>query len=152
MTTSPVRIRAATLADLDFIVNSNVALAHETEDLALDTTVLREGVGALLEQRAPGCYWIAEADGRQVGETMVTYEWSDWRNRMVWWIQSVYVVPEARKLGVFKKLYAHIRSEAERAGSGGIRLYVDTRNVRAQQVYSALGMNGDHYRVFEDMF
>lgn len=152
MSTSPVRIRPATLSDLDFIVNSNVALAHETEDLALDTTILREGVRALLEQRAPGCYWIAEVDGRQVGETMVTYEWSDWRNRMVWWIQSVYVLPDARKLGAFKTLYTHIRGEAERAGAGGIRLYVDTRNVRAQQVYSALGMNGDHYRVFEDMF
>lgn len=152
MSTSPVVIRPATLADLDFIVSSNVALAHETEDLALDTTVLREGVRALLERRVAGCYWIAEVDGRQAGETMVTYEWSDWRNRVVWWIQSVYVVPEARNLGVFKQLYSHIRDEAGRAGAGGVRLYVETRNVRAQQVYAALGMNGDHYRVFEDMF
>ncbi len=152
MSTSTVRIRPATLSDLDFIVSSNVALAHETEDLALDTTVLREGVRAILEQRVAGCYWIADVNGRQVGETMVTYEWSDWRNRMVWWIQSVYVVAEARQLGVFRTLYSHIRSEAEHAGAGGLRLYVDIRNRRAQEVYSALGMNGDHYRVFEDMF
>ena len=152
MPSSSALIRLATLTDLDFLVSGNIGLARETEDLALDTTVLREGVRSLLEQRAAGCYWIAEINGERVGQTMVTYEWSDWRNRIVWWIQSVYVVPEARRHGVFKQLYTHIRSEAARAGAGGIRLYVENRNERAQQVYASLGMSGDHYRVFEDMF
>jgi ribosomal protein S18 acetylase RimI-like enzyme len=83
---------------------------------------------------------------------MITYEWSDWRNRMVWWIQSVHVEPAARGRGVFRALYAHVRHEAEAAGAGGLRLYVDLTNTRAQLVYGAIGMNGDHYRVFEDMF
>ncbi len=145
-------IRIAEPSDLDFVVACNQRLAEETEDLQLDGLRLREGVLALLEGRVPGRYWIAEHDGHLVGQTAITYEWSDWRNRMVWWIQSVYVMPDARKDGVFRALYAHVRAEAEAAGAGGIRLYVDMRNTRAQSVYASLGMNGDHYRVYEDMF
>lgn len=151
MSNAPV-IRPATLDDLDFIVSGNRALAEETEQLVLDQAVLRDGVRTLLEGRAPGRYWIAELEGVVVGQTLITYEWSDWRNRMVWWIQSVYVAPLARKHGVFRAIYAHLREAARESGAGGIRLYVDTTNVRAQAVYASLGMNGDHYRVFEDMF
>ena len=147
-----LRIRPAVPSDLDFVVAGYLALAQETENLTLDASVLRDGVRALLEGRAPGAYWIAELDGAVVGQTLITYEWSDWRNRMVWWIQSVYVSPGARQHGVFRAVYAHLRREAAAAGAGGLRLYVDTTNVRAQQVYAALGMNGEHYRVFEDMF
>ena len=86
------------------------------------------------------------------GQLLITFEWSDWRNRMVWWIQSVYVSPTARRRGVFRALYEHARREAQSQGVGGLRLYVDITNSRAQAVYSALGMKGDHYRVFEDMF
>jgi GNAT superfamily N-acetyltransferase len=146
------QIRPATTTDLDFIVAGNLAMALETEHLRLDAAMLREGVRELLGGRAPGAYWIAEIDDVVVGQLMITFEWSDWRNRMVWWIQSVYVVPAARKHGVFRALYMHVRREAQAAGAGGLRLYVDTTNTRAQQVYATLGMNGDHYRVFEDMF
>jgi GNAT superfamily N-acetyltransferase len=145
-------IRPATIDDLDFIVSGNLALARETESLTLDVDVLRDGVTALLREQAPGRYWVAEHHGRSVGQTLITFEWSDWRNRMVWWIQSVYVLPDARQFGVFRAIYAHLRAEAQATGAGGIRLYVDVTNTRAQQVYTALGMNGNHYRVFEDMF
>ena len=147
-----LHIRPATIDDLDFIVSGNLALARETENLTLDLEVLRAGVTALLREQAPGRYWVAEHDGRLVGQTLITFEWSDWRNRMVWWIQSVYVLPDARQLGVFRAIYAHLRAEAHTTGAGGIRLYVDITNTRAQQVYTVLGMNGNHYRVFEDMF
>ena len=130
----------------------NLALAKDTEDLRLDRVTLCDGVRALLEARVPGTYFVAELDGVVVGQTLVTYEWSDWRNRMVWWIQSVHVVPEARGRGVFRAIYTFVRREAEAAGAAGLRLYVDTTNTRAQAVYAAIGMNGDHYRVFEDMF
>ena len=133
-------------------MQGNLAMALETEGLHLDHVTLREGLRAILEQRQPGRYWIADERGAAVGQMMVTYEWSDWRNRIVWWIQSVYVVPSARSRGVFRALYAHARREAAAAGAGGLRLYVDATNTRAQAVYRALGMNGDHYRVFEDMF
>jgi ribosomal protein S18 acetylase RimI-like enzyme len=145
-------IRPATLDDLAAIVAGNVALAEESENLRLDGETLRAGVRALLEGSAPGRYWVAESDGAIVGQLLITFEWSDWRNRMVWWIQSVYVAPTARRGGIFRALYDHARTEAHRAGAGGLRLYVDVTNSRAQAVYAALGMKGDHYRVFEDMF
>ena len=145
-------VRAAAAEDLDALVAGNLALAEETERVRLDRETLRQGIRALLESRAPGRYWVAELDGRVVGQLLITFEWSDWRNRMVWWIQSVYVSPDARGRGVMRTLYDAARREALAAGSGGLRLYVDTTNIRAQAVYAALGMNGDHYRVFEDMF
>lgn len=147
-----VTVRPATPADLDFLVQGNVRLARETENLELDVATVRLGITALLEGRAPGRYWVAERDGQPVGQTLTTYEWSDWRNQVVWWIQSVYVISSARQDGVFRTLYASIRDAARRDGAGGLRLYVDTTNTRAQQVYTSLGMNGNHYRVFEDMF
>jgi ribosomal protein S18 acetylase RimI-like enzyme len=145
-------IRPATLEDLDAIVAGNIALAEESEDVRLDRETLRAGIGALLDGRAPGRYWLAEADGAVVGQLLITFEWSDWRNRMVWWIQSVYVAPAARRRGIFRALYEHAKREAHAQGAGGLRLYVDVTNHRAQAVYASLGMKGDHSRVFEDMF
>ena len=97
-----VRVRPAELRDLDALVAGNLSLAAETERLQLDPPTLREGILALLAGRAPGRYWVAELDSRVVGQLLVTYEWSDWRNRMVWWIQSVYVVPGATKSGLYR--------------------------------------------------
>jgi GNAT superfamily N-acetyltransferase len=147
-----LHVRPAMLDDLDAIVTGNMRLAEESENVRLDAATLREGIAALLEGRAPGVYWVAELDGQVVGQLLVTYEWSDWRNCMVWWIQSVYVAQEARRKGVLRTLYAHLRGEAQAAGAGGLRLYVDNTNTPAQAAYAALGMKGDHYRVFEDMF
>lgn len=64
----------------------------------------------------------------------------------------MHVDAAARRHGVFRTLYVSVRQQAQAAGAGGLRLYVDTRNTAAQAVYRSLGMNGDHYRVFEDMF
>jgi GNAT superfamily N-acetyltransferase len=147
-----LNIRAAGVDDLDALVAGNLALAEESEHVRLDADTLRQGILALLESRAPGRYWVAECDGRVVGQLLVTFEWSDWRNRMVWWIQSVYVVTSMRGRGVLRTLYEAARREALASGAGGLRLYVDTTNAPAQAAYAALGMNGDHYRVFEDMF
>lgn len=147
-----VTVRPATLDDLATLVDGNAAMALETEQLQLDHDTLRRGVEAVLTGRASGQFSVAEHQGRIVGQLLVTYEWSDWRNRPVWWIQSVHVAADARRLGVFRALYAHTRQAAVEAGAGGLRLYVDTRNTRAQAVYAALGMDGGHYQVFEDMF
>jgi ribosomal protein S18 acetylase RimI-like enzyme len=152
MSAAPVTIRHANIGDLEALVDGNLALAEETEQIRLDAATLRGGVRALLESRAPGRYFVAEIDGRFAGQLLITFEWSDWRNRMVWWIQSVYVMPALRSRGVFRALYEAARREAQAAGAGGLRLYVDTTNTRAQAVYAAIGMNGEHYRVFEAMF
>jgi GNAT superfamily N-acetyltransferase len=147
-----MHVREATPHDLAALVEGNAAMAVETEGLHLDRTTLRNGVATLLAGRAPGTYRVCEIEGRVVGQILVTYEWSDWRNRTVWWIQSVYVQPEFRNRGVYRGLYAAVVEAARMAGAAGLRLYVDARNTRAQAVYTALGMNGDHYRVFESMF
>jgi ribosomal protein S18 acetylase RimI-like enzyme len=147
-----LHIRRARAGDLEALVEGNLALARDTESVRLDPETLRTGIRAVLEGRAPGAYWVIEDAGAVVAQTMVTYEWSDWRNADVWWIQSVHVHPEHRRRGLFRRLYAHVRAEARRQGAAGLRLYVDTTNTRAQAVYAALGMSGDHYRVYEDMF
>jgi GNAT superfamily N-acetyltransferase len=127
-------------------------MAEETEELRLDRAVCSLGVRAVLENANLGRYYVSERNGSVVASTLITYEWSDWRNGVVWWIQSVYVRPDARKMGVYAGLYRHIQTLA-RADTHvrGIRLYVDRRNQNAQQVYTRLGMNGDHYQVFEWM-
>lgn len=152
MTDRDLRIRPARLEDIEALVQGNLALAEETEHLHLDADTLRRGIRALLERQAPGHYLVAESDGRVVGQLLVTFEWSDWRNCMVWWIQSVYVAPDVRGTGVLRTLYDAVRRDAIARGAGGLRLYVDTTNSHAQAVYTALGMDGGHYRVFEDMF
>ena len=145
-------IRAATSADIEQIVAFNAAMALETEDLVLDRSRLRAGVSRVFQGDAAAFYRLAEQDGRVVGQLMVTVEWSDWRDAWVWWIQSVYVLPEARRGGVYRALHAAVVEEARAAGAAGVRLYVDARNTRAMATYAAMGMDGDHYRVFEQMF
>ena len=145
-------IRIAVGADTAALISFNQAMAIETEGKQLEAQLLSEGVAAVFGDDKKGFYVVAESSGDIIGGLMVTYEWSDWRNRMVWWIQSVYVSPDARRDGVFRALYDTAHREARAANAGGLRLYVDTTNTKAQAVYTALGMNGDHYRVFEAMF
>jgi ribosomal protein S18 acetylase RimI-like enzyme len=93
---------------------------------------------------------VAECDGRVVAGLMITYEWSDWRNGLFWWIQSVYVRPEFRRRGIYRKMYAHIRQAASMNGNVcGLRLYVERDNQSAQTTYASLGMSKTHYLIFE---
>jgi GNAT superfamily N-acetyltransferase len=145
-------VREADARDLTAIVEGNLAMAHETEDLRLDRATLTEGVRAVLEKRVPGRYFVLEReDGAVIAQLMITYEWSDWRNGQVWWIQSVYVPPSEREKGCYRALYEAVERIARSEGARGIRLYVETKNARAQAVYAALGMDGGHYKVFEKM-
>jgi len=145
-------IRRARPGDAPVIVGFNIALATETEDHVLDPAIIGPGVAAALADPAKCLYFVAEDGGRIVGQTMVTYEWSDWRNGFLWWIQSVYVEAAAREGGVFKALHARVVEEARKAGAVGIRLYVFDGNTRAQKVYARLGMKDGRYRVLEEMF
>jgi GNAT superfamily N-acetyltransferase len=144
--------RAAEPTDITAIVNFQIEMAHETEDIELDRDVLGRGVEALFTDPSLGRYFIADIDGKPIASLMITYEWSDWRNGMVWWIQSVYVAPEARRRGIYAGLYQYVKDLVDTESAvRGIRLYVDRRNTAAQEVYRRLGMNGDHYQVFEWM-
>ena len=148
-----MNIRDATRADLDFIVAANVALAAESEDQALDPALLQPGVRAVLDDPALGRYYLAEIGGQPVGQLMTTFEWSDWRNGVFLWIQSVYVLPAHRGAGVFRALYQHLAELARKDGRiCGIRLYVDRDNARAQEVYTRLGLHLSNYQVMETVY
>ena len=161
MTATPFSVRAATAADLDAIVEFNARLAHESEGKALDRAALTRGVEFALADRSSLAYWVVEvaddpADPESrwvVGQAGITREWSDWRAGWIWWFQSVYVHPDYRGRGVFRLLHARIR-ELARASEGviGLRLYVESSNERAQQVYRSLGMTPGGYDVYEDLW
>jgi GNAT superfamily N-acetyltransferase len=144
------KIREATAADTEIIAEFNARLAEETEDLILERECLSAGVAALFADPARGTYFLAEVDGEIAGQIMITHEWSDWRNGDLWWIQSVYVAEKFRQAGVFKALFNHVRSLADsRKDVSGIRLYMDSDNERARQVYKRLGFKETNYEVLE---
>ena len=147
---SEIAVRVATAADAEFLVRGNAAMALETEDLSLDLDRLRDGVHALFEQPGRGVYYVAELDGQRAGQMMITYEWSDWRNGLFWWIQSVYVEPRFRSQGVFKAIYRHVEHLARTTpGVCGLRLYVENSNSQAQEIYQRLGLQRTAYQMFE---
>ncbi len=111
---------------------------------------MRLGVQAVIDDPRKGTYWVSERDGALVGCLLTVPEWSDWRNGTVLWIHSVYVVPEARGLGVYKSLYRHLQHRVHESDDlRGLRLYVDKRNHNAQRAYEALGMTAEHYHLYE---
>lgn len=127
-------------------------MAFETEGLTLNDQDLEKGLKVVLSDANKGYYFVAQYDQETVGCLMVTPEWSDWRNGTVWWIQSVYVDKEYRRKGIYRKLYSHIQEWVKSEPSyKGIRLYVEKENTTAQQVYADLGMDGEHYKLFEWM-
>jgi len=143
-------IRRATPADVPVLVAFNAAIAWETEHKRLNTEVLTAGVCAVFDDPTRGFYTVAERNGEVVGQMMVTYEWSDWRNGWFWWIQSVYVREDARRGGVFRELYCVIQQQAVADSSViGLRLYVETDNTRARDTYRALGMTDTTYGIME---
>ena len=150
--TPDLRIRDASPADAEVIAEFNARLADETEDVQLDAATVLRGVRKVLADASKGRYFVAEAGGSVVGCTMVTYEWSDWRDSDLWWIQSVYVRSDWRRRGVFRALYGHVRQAAIAAGAGGLRLYVELENKAAQRTYESLGMATAPYAVMAEMF
>jgi ribosomal protein S18 acetylase RimI-like enzyme len=145
-----ILVRPAAPSDVDTLATFNVAMAFETEQIALDPGTVRRGVAAVLADPAKGSYRVATRAGAVVGQLMITTEWSDWRCGFWWWIQSVYVAADARRGGVYRALHRSVLEDAERAGDvRGVRLYVEQENTRAQRAYEALGMARGRYLVFE---
>ena len=146
-------LRDGTASDLEFIVEANRRLALESEDIELDLTLLRPGVATVLADRSLGRYFVAEAGGGPIGQMMLTYEWSDWRNGTFWWIQSVYVDDAYRGQGVFSALFRHAAGLASADPAVcGLRLYVDRANTRAQEIYAHLGLHASNYEFMEKVF
>lgn len=152
---SDCHVRLAEVRDRDALVEFNLSLALETERRQLERTRLRAGVESLLSDAARGMYVVMEhrPSGRVIGQVMITFEWSDWRNAVFWWLQSVYVHREWRRRGVWTRLYSYVLREAESRGDvAGIRLYVEQDNTIAQMVYERMGLSPPPYRVFEKDF
>ncbi|MBM4033247.1 MAG: GNAT family N-acetyltransferase [Planctomycetes bacterium] len=145
-----VQVRRARAEDAATIAEFQMRLARESEGLELDAATVARGVEAVFADPHKGCYWVAEEGGRLVGCLLTMPEWSDWRAATVIWLHSVYVVPEARRRGVFRCLYLALKELVESSADfAGLRLCVDKRNRTAQAVYEALGMSREHYHLYE---
>lgn len=144
------KIRKARIEDLEYIVKFNYNLAKETENKELNLEILTKGVQAILNDSTKGQYYVYEINEKIVGQIMYTYEWSDWRNGMFLWVQSVYVDAEYRRKGIFKEMYTYVREICdEEGGLVGIRLYVEKENLDAKSTYKSLGMQECNYHMYE---
>ncbi|HEU4662805.1 MAG TPA: GNAT family N-acetyltransferase [Dokdonella sp.] len=147
---APLHVRDAVHGDLAFLADCNAAMALETEHRQLDRGVLERGIAGVFADRRRGFYLVCEEAGVALGCLLVTFEWSDWRNGEWWWLQSVYIVPGARRRGVFRALYEAVRMRLTADPAAiGLRLYVERDNARAQATYAALGMQETAYRLYE---
>ena len=152
--TNTYNYRVANESDISSLIEFNCDMALDTENKVLDKRLLKQGIINLLSDSNKGFYMVAEhsKDG-VVGALMVTKEWSEWRNGYFWWVQSVFVVKEHRRKGVYSGLYSRIKSSAkENTECCGLRLYVEKDNVIARDTYIALGMKETNYRFFEEEF
>jgi len=152
-----VNVRPAVIDDVDAIVVFSAAMAWETEQRRLEDARLREGTLSLLRSPSHGSFMVAEirepGGSVIVGQLMITYEWSDWRNGVFWWIQSVYVDPAWRRRGVFRRMLEDVMASAKAAPDAcGVRLYVEQENRTAQAVYQRLGLSPSGYKVYEQDF
>jgi len=147
-----MKISIATLDEAEEISINNIHMAKETEDVILDSTVSLDAVKNLINNPSKGFYLLAKRDGEIIGQLMITFEWSDWRNTTIWWIQSVYVLPSYRKQKVFFSLYEKSKQIANEQGIKMFRLYVHDQNKKAISTYESIGMNKKSYIIFEEDF
>ena len=147
-----MKIRRASIDDAAALSKFNQHMALETEDIKLIPEIIDAGVKTMIENPQMGFYLVAEENGLIVAALMTTTEWSDWRNGLFWWIQSVYVLPEYRRQGLYRRLYEDVKSLAENdTGVCGFRLYVEHENIAAQKTYRALGMDETNYKLYEEL-
>jgi GNAT superfamily N-acetyltransferase len=148
---SMIKVRTGILSDAHFIVQSQIEMALESEGLQLDPPTVQKGVDAVFGMPTHGTYYLAEDENQKLLGCLLTVpEWSDWRNGTVIWIHSVYVIPTARRRGVYRAMYEHLKQKVSQdTGLRGLRLYVERKNDRAQQTYQALGMTKEHYELYE---
>jgi len=145
-----MQIRTATITDVEAIVDFQLKMAAETEGIKLQESTVLKGVTAVITDNTKGRYYVTEINNRIVASLLTTYEWSDWRNGTILWIQSVYVLKEYRRKGVYRNMYSHIKQLVlDNPNLNGIRLYADKSNHPAHKTYQEMGMSPDHYVTFE---
>ena len=153
MMENDIVVRKAGLEDAETIANLNAKIAEETEGRKIDKDVALEGVEAVIKDPHKGFYLVAEKRSipvRIVGQLLITFEWSDWRNKYFWWIQSVYVDKKYRNKKIFSRLYRQVVEMAKyRKDVSGLRLYVEKHNEAAKKAYEALGLKRTSYEMYE---
>ncbi len=150
-TKAELNIRQACTADAACLAQFNITMAAETEALTLSTKTVKHGVCHMIEHPELGFYLLAEINNEIAGCLMLTSEWSDWRNGLFWWVQSVYVRPQYRHQGIYRALYQQVKELASlRHDICGFRLYVEQENKTAQACYQALGMQPTRYFLYEE--
>jgi GNAT superfamily N-acetyltransferase len=143
-------IRLAQPQDLDHLVGFNQSLAQEIRAKEVDLKLLMLGVQAVLDDPGRGFYTIVEKENRIIAAALITFEWSDWNNRWIWWLQDVYVAPNERQQGIFRRLYVHLKTQAQAANVCRLCLYVFEGNTAAQEAYRKLGMAPSQSLLFEE--
>jgi len=147
-----IHIREATPDDAQRIADFNREMAFETEGARLDPDTALAGTCRMIQDRSLGFYLIGEYEREIAGLLMITTEWSDWRNGVFWWIQSVYVHPGWRRKGVYRRLYEEVKKLAKsNPDVCGYRLYVERENTTAQSTYRSVGMTETHYKMYEEL-
>ena len=145
-------VRRAVLSDSKALAEFNTNMARETEGIELIPSVIGAGVEAMINNPQMGFYLVVEDAGAIQASLMVTTEWSDWRNGLFWWIQSVYVNKQYRRQGLYRQLYQSVKSLAEAESDVcGFRLYVEHDHHIAQKTYQSLGMDETGYKIYEEL-
>lgn len=147
-----IKVEKANLSHIAQIVKFQISMAMETEGVCLNAAIVLEGVKQVILDPAKGHYYVAIDDSAVLGCFMITYEWSDWRNSWVWWLQSLYIPSAYRNRHIFTQMFQYIKNQIiEDNDVCGLRLYVDKTNLSAIEIYEHMGMSGDHYQTFEWM-
>ena len=150
--TNSINIRQASIQDAEKIADFNIQMAFETENIKLKPEVILAGAQRLINDDSLGFYLVAESNDKIAGSLMVTTEWSDWRNGQFWWIQSVYILPQFRRMGIYRGLYEKVKELASTNDNiCGFRLYVENENAAAQSTYNNVGMVQTHYKLYEEL-
>jgi len=144
-----VIIRKANKKDIEKITNNNLLLALESENKSIDYYTVYNGVKNLIDDETKGFYLVIEKNNRIIGQLMITYEWSDWNNKFIWWIQSVYVDKSNRKKGAFNNLMKSIKKLAKETDIKNLKLYVYRNNLNAIKVYERVGMSKEFYDIYK---
>jgi ribosomal protein S18 acetylase RimI-like enzyme len=139
----------ASIDDAEEISENNIAMAYESEKVVLSRPIALSAVQNLINDSSKGFYLLAKDNNKIIGQLMITFEWSDWRNSTIWWIQSVYVSPDFRKQGVFHALYQELKRIAKENEISILRLYVHNQNKNAILAYDSLNMEKKSYIIYE---
>ncbi|KAJ8903818.1 hypothetical protein NDN08_000351 [Rhodosorus marinus] len=145
-----ITLRKPKPEEFELLADFQVVMAKETEEKILDPETVQKGVKHMMDNPSLGFYLVADVDGEPAGMSGVTYEWSDWRNGLFWWIQDVYVIKKFRNKGVWRAIYQKIRDDAKATeGVAGVRLYHAPENHTARSVYLKVGMEDCDYKLME---